>query len=205
MIKAIIFDLWETLGTKNVGVSNSLREKFGIEKTPDFLKKYEQAIQLKPWKFQTEMARNFLQSFSLPVNTESVEFIIELFNRAITQATLFPGMKSLLQELHRKHKICLLSNTTIFEAEILKRWGIQEFFDAEIYSWQLGSLKPARKNFEEACIKLGVSPEECVFIDDSEQNVQAAKDFGMQTIVFTGVEKLRDTLLLEDVKDVINS
>ena len=65
MIKAIIFDLWETLGTKNIGISKTLRNKFNIEKTPDFLIKYEHAIQLKKFSSQDELSKSFLNHFDI--------------------------------------------------------------------------------------------------------------------------------------------
>ncbi len=194
MIKAVIFDLWETLGTKNVGVSNSLREKFGIEKTPDFMKKYETAVQLVPWKTQEEMATNFLKSFSLPMSDENSKFITDLFNQAIVKATLYPGMNDLLVELGKKYKLGLLSNTTVFESVVPQNWGIDNFFEAKVFSWQINSLKPAKKNFDAICSKLGVSLEESVFIDDGEKNVQAAKDLGVRGYTFTGVEALKRDL-----------
>ncbi len=58
MLKLIIFDLWETLGTKNIGISKTLREHFGIEETPDFFQRYGKSIQLEKWNNQKEMAKH---------------------------------------------------------------------------------------------------------------------------------------------------
>ena len=63
MIKVIIFDLWETLGTKNVGISKTLQSHFNIPKDDEFLRKYEKAIKLKECKNQDEMAENFLKVY----------------------------------------------------------------------------------------------------------------------------------------------
>ncbi len=193
--KAVIFDLWETLGTKNVGVSNSLRERFCIEKTPDFLRKYEEAVQLDAWETEQAMAENFLRSFSLSSKSENVDFITNLFAEAIQKATLYPGMLDLLNKLRSSnYKLGLLSNTTVFEAIVPKNWGIDSFLDAEVYSWQLHSLKPAPENFATVCSRLEVLPKEAIFIDDGEKNVEGARNFGMQGQIFTGVKELDETL-----------
>ncbi len=94
MIRAIIFDLWETLGTKNVGISKSLQDKFGIEKSPEFMHLYETSVQLNNWSSEKEMAVNFLKEFNLESNNENEEFIINLFREGIEKATMFSPHKS---------------------------------------------------------------------------------------------------------------
>jgi FMN phosphatase YigB (HAD superfamily) len=107
MVKAIIFDLWETLGTKNVGISRSLQDKFGIEKTPDFMHLYEASVQLNEWKSEQDMAVNFLKEFKIEQNQENIEYVINLFREGIEKATMFAGMRDLLLDLKKKYKLGL--------------------------------------------------------------------------------------------------
>ena len=65
MIKVIIFDLWETLGTKNVGISSTLLNHFGFTKNHDLLVKYENAIQLKKFSTVEDLATSFLSDFDV--------------------------------------------------------------------------------------------------------------------------------------------
>lgn len=76
MIKATIFDLRETLGAKNVGVSKLLQEKFDIPKNDDYVRKYEEAVQLKPWEIENQMAEKFLSEFGIEQSLENIEFVI---------------------------------------------------------------------------------------------------------------------------------
>ncbi|MBI2572817.1 HAD-IA family hydrolase [Candidatus Woesearchaeota archaeon] len=195
MIKGIIFDLWETLATKNIGISKTLRDHFKIEKTDDFLERYERAIQLKAWKTPEEMAINFLNSFNLPKTTANIRFVEETLQKGIDNATLFEGMDKLLKNLKKKYKLGLLSNTTIFESTVPQALGIEKIFDAKIYSWQLHSLKPSKKNFDEVCKMLGLKASECVFIDDGERNVKAAASYGFKTIRYQNIEQLKKELV----------
>ena len=96
MIKAIIFDLWETLGTKNVGVSKLLQEKFDIPKTDDYIRKYEEAVQLEPWETENQMAKNFLSKFGVEQSLENIEFVVNVFKQGIIKATLFGGMREII-------------------------------------------------------------------------------------------------------------
>lgn len=96
MIKAIIFDLWETLATKNVGISKTLMQHFNIEKTSDFIIKYESSIQLDAWKTENEMSSNFLKSFNLPITKQNLEFVVSTLRAGIEKAALYDGVRELL-------------------------------------------------------------------------------------------------------------
>lgn len=189
-IKAIIFDLWETLGTKNIEISSTLRNHFNIEKTPDFLARYEKAIQLKKWPNQEKMAKSFLKEFNILIKDENISFVINTLQQGINKATLFNGIKNLLTSLKGKHKLGLISNTTVFEAIVLDNLDIKDVFDAVTFSWEVGDKKPSKKMFDITLDKLKISPEEAIFIDDSQKNIDAAKEIGMNTIRFESVDKL---------------
>src|SRR3989344_2683488 len=188
MIKTIIFDLWETLGTKNVGVSKLLQEKFNIPKTDDYRRKYEEAVQLKPWETEDQMAKNFLSEFEIEQSLENIEFVINVFKQGIVKATLFDGMRELLVALKQKGlKLGLLSNTTIFESVFLENLGIKDLFDAIVFSWHKGNLKPSHDAFKHILGELGVSEGEVLFVDDGKKNIESARALGIQTILFEDV------------------
>jgi len=200
MIKAIIFDLWETLGTKNVGISKSLQDKFGIKKSSEFMHLYETSVQLNNWSSEKEMAINFLKEFNIEHTDENEEFIINLFREGIEKATMFTGIKELLLKLKENYKLGFISNTTVFEASVLDKWEIRDMFDVTSFSWELGIKKPTKEIFDITLQKLGVKPEEAVFIDDGEKNILNAKQYGLNGIIFKSVEQLQDELLKLNIK-----
>lgn len=195
MIKAVIFDLWETLGTKNVGISKSLQERFGIEKTADFMHLYETSVQLKEWKTEEDMAANFLKEFNIENNKENIDYVVNLFRSGIDKATMFLGMKDLLLKLKENYKLGFISNTTVFESVVLDKWQIRSLFDVTTFSWLLGIKKPTKEIFDQALEKLGVHPEEAVFIDDGELNIKKAEEYGLHGIVFKSIEQLESELI----------
>ncbi|MBP6925491.1 MAG: HAD-IA family hydrolase [Candidatus Pacebacteria bacterium] len=195
MIKVIIFDLWETLGTKNVGISKSLQDKFNIPKIPDFMHLYERAVQLDKWKSEEEMAINFLKEFKLEDSQENIQYIIDLFREGIEKATMFDGMRELLYELKKKYKLGFISNTTVFESAVLDKWGMRDVFDVASFSWEVGIKKPNKEIFDITLKKLGVKPEEAIFIDDGENNILKARELGLHGIIFKSVEQLKEELI----------
>ena len=82
-------------------------------------------------------------------------------------------------------KIALLTNLDANAGDILtRRYGIPEFYDEIISAGETGYAKPNPKIFEAALARLGAKAEDCIFVDDSEDNVQAARSLGMKGILY---------------------
>lgn len=56
-------------------------------------------------------------------------------------------------------------------------WG--ELFDTIVISGEVGMRKPEARIYQLAAERLGLAPEQCVFVDDLEPNIQGAADVGM--------------------------
>ncbi|MDP4009958.1 MAG: HAD-IA family hydrolase [Candidatus Shapirobacteria bacterium] len=62
-----------------------------------------------------------------------------------------------------------------------------DLFSPIIYTGNTGLSKPDLAIFARFCQQANCQPNECLFIDDSYVNVSAAKDFGMETFLFTSI------------------
>jgi len=87
-------------------------------------------------------------------------------------------------ELKPHYKIGLLSNASDDWTSELFRPDQVALFDEKVFSFQIGVDKPHAAMYETAATRLGLLPEECIFIDDREGFVTGAKDVGMQAFVF---------------------
>lgn len=56
-------------------------------------------------------------------------------------------------------------------------------------------VKPEEKIYRILLDRFGLNPEECVFIDDFEDNVKGARDVGMNAVLFTGPEEAKKALI----------
>ncbi|MEI6711001.1 MAG: HAD family hydrolase [bacterium] len=154
MIKAIIFDLWETLGTKNIGISKVFFEHFSVPPEKRVLEKYEKAVQLKIWNSEEDMVRSLLRDFDISLAKENIIWTQNLFREGIEKATLFPGTLELLESIRGRYRLALISNTSIFESKVLDKLKIRNFFDVISFSWEIGILKPSVELFEQTLQKL---------------------------------------------------
>jgi 2-haloacid dehalogenase len=69
------------------------------------------------------------------------------------------------------------------------------WFDGYFISGLEGVIKPDPEYFERALERLGLQPEEVLFIDDRPDNTAAAGAVGIPAVVFTSPEALRDELV----------
>ena len=77
----------------------------------------------------------------------------------------------------------------------LGEWPFLEKFDGVVVSGLEHLVKPDPRIFRVFCERYSLAPSECVFIDDSEPNVVAARKFGMQAIHFKDATSLRKDLI----------
>jgi putative hydrolase of the HAD superfamily len=61
-------------------------------------------------------------------------------------------------------------------------FAVDELFDVVVDSSQVGLRKPDPAIFLLTCERLGLQPEQCLFVDDLRCNVDAAADLGMTTL-----------------------
>ncbi len=92
-------------------------------------------------------------------------------------------------------KTAILSNM----GEELVRYMRQEFgwlgrFDHHTWSCELRIAKPDPAIYTYTCEKLGVAPEDALFLDDKPENIAAAHSVGLQAIQFSTVTALQAEL-----------
>jgi putative hydrolase of the HAD superfamily len=78
----------------------------------------------------------------------------------------------------------LTNNVREWEPLWRSKLPVDEIFDVVVDSAFVGMRKPDREIFELTLDRLGLSAGECVFVDDTEINCQAARELGMAAVRF---------------------
>lgn len=102
----------------------------------------------------------------------------------------YPKVRELAKSLRERYKTGLLSNTEKVGVMMIKNDGLEKDFDETVYSCEVGLVKPDERIYRLMLKKLGVKPEEAVFIDDKEINIDGARKVGMKGIVFLNYQQL---------------
>ena len=106
------------------------------------------------------------------------------------------GMGELVKELKQQgYKIYLLSNASVDLRKYFHRIPGSEYFDGLMVSAEEKLIKPQHEIFRALYSRFHLNPEQCIFIDDSPANIEAALCTGMDGIIFRGsAERLRREL-----------
>ncbi len=100
-------------------------------------------------------------------------------------------MIRLIESLKPSYKIGLLSNYVAQWLDgILETNRLYPLFDATVISSQVKLVKPEPEIFALACSRLGVEPDEAVFVDDRTMHVEGAERFGIRAVLYRSVPSL---------------
>lgn len=100
-----------------------------------------------------------------------------------------------MKRLKANYKLVLLSNTDVMRFEFIKqKFPEIMIFDSYVLSFEIGIMKPHPHIYQEALKKAGTKAEECVFIDDREENIRAAERLALKGILFETHSNLESIL-----------
>lgn len=97
----------------------------------------------------------------------------------------FPEMYDLVSQLKENgYNVYLLSNATSQFYSYREKIPVLSLMDGVLISADYKLLKPEREIYETLFDKFSLIPDECIFIDDVEENIRGSIDCGMDGIVF---------------------
>jgi epoxide hydrolase-like predicted phosphatase len=150
--------------------------------------------------------RSFRQEMLNRYRLTDPEFDALLARIADKYAPFMP-LWDLLPELRKRYRLGIINNGTFLTYPLLDaRLGLSRRFDLFISSAQEGVCKPDARIYRQSCERLGLVPDECLFMDDTEKNIIGARQVGMQVIHwperFSGLQALHDWLRNETAWDL---
>lgn len=185
MIKNIIFDLGNVVF--KLKFENVIRKFTQNETEINLLKSVifesEEWIKLDDGAISKKEAINIMIS-KLPENLNDIcNKIMECWTEEglILNNQTIDFIKSL-----RKHgyKTYILSNAPLEIPIFLEKMDVLQYFDGKIISAVERLSKPDIKIYELLLKRFNLTPEECLFIDDRRENIEAAKKCGLNGYVF---------------------
>jgi putative hydrolase of the HAD superfamily len=105
-------------------------------------------------------------------------------------------MLTLARDLRRAgYKTGILSNMESRMLGVMReKLDWLDEFEVQMFSCEIGMVKPDAEIYLECCRRLGFRPEEVLFLDDKKVNTEGAKSIGMESYVFaSGVDPIMMT------------
>ena len=112
----------------------------------------------------------------------------ELWNGIFTENA---QVSSIMRRVREKRPVFLLSNVNELHWEFAKdRFAALSEMDGWVLSCRVKAKKPSPGIYAAALGTAGIGPGESIFIDDLEENVAAARENGIEGILFDGAREL---------------
>ena len=185
MIKNILFDMGGVIFLQDTAVAIRRFQKAGID--TDF---YMGAHEQKAFFFDVETgaidADGFCKAMAAAtgrpsVSWEEAQYCWLGFCKGVSVERLH-----YLTQLRKKYHLCLLSNTNPFIMAFMRSprfssegFPINHYFDSLFCSYEIKHYKPSADFFKYALQTDNMQADECIFIDDSLKNVEAAEALGI--------------------------
>jgi epoxide hydrolase-like predicted phosphatase len=104
-------------------------------------------------------------------------------------------LMEIIYSLKKKYKIGFLSNAFKGAREFVDgHFHFLDAFELTIFSYEVKLRKPDSRIYKLACEKLDVPPEETIFIDDLEANVEGARKAGLKAVQYFNKTQLKKQL-----------
>ena len=191
MIKAVIFDMFETLVTLFAGpvyMGKQIAEEIGISEA-----KFREIW--NPTDEDRTLGKRTLEDVieeSLRVNNrycrELFDSIImkrkRMLQTSFEQTNIHSEIVPLLKSLKEQNiKIGLITNCYFEERDIIKNSVLNDYFDVMCMSCELGMKKPDVRIFQKCMEELGLEPGECLYIGDGGSlELETAGSIGMHPL-----------------------
>lgn len=184
MIKQIWFDFGNVFIPIFPNLAQESFEKHSVQLTQEEIKLLNNSLETGKLE-DSEFFETIASSCKYLKSPSSIEKGWNELLGTLTDQNLF------LKKLKQRYTLCLVSNTNITHIKTIKKdsgpflWNnfIRQF-EALFLSYEIGYRKPNPAYFNHALKQLNINPNAVLFIDDSDENIEAANKLGFKTLKF---------------------
>lgn len=194
MIKTIIFDIGNVLAGfawkeyfRSFGYSQEILERIAAATVGSgFWGEYDRGI-----LSDEEIMELFIRN-DPGIERELRESLRDVSGMVVRYGYAVPWIKELKE---RGYQVLVLSNFGRKGYEDCKdALDFLEYVDGGILSFQVKVIKPEPEIYRILLERYELVPEECVFLDDTEENLRGAERFGIKTVHFRSREQARQEM-----------
>ena len=174
MIKAIFLDLHGVVSAEGHIILHYFAPIWSELSVEQIIERYRKARIMKKGGF--EVVTEGLAKEKIFAYTPKIKF--------------YKGAEETLKALYKKHPLFIASDHVekFFEKEF-DTLRIKKYFKKNFVSYKMGISKKDKAFYETLLKETGYKANECVFVDDTQRNVELAKEVGFYGVwVETGIE-----------------
>ncbi|WP_270564212.1 HAD family hydrolase [Clostridium beijerinckii] len=195
MIKAVSFDIGGTLieFEKGCSLKRTLSQELNVN-LDTLNRAYREHFTERKISLQ-----NFCQRMHYEESSKIKEIVSKYYAEKPLES-LYPGVVNVLSELkYRGYFLMAVSNKSYENPSCLESYSLSAYFNAEIYSYQVGYAKPDRRIFQYAQHIANVKADEIVHVGNSiRSDVLGAKAANWHTILMQWDKESQNEVLASD-------
>jgi putative hydrolase of the HAD superfamily len=183
-IRGLIFDFGGVISDMRWDVARQLEEEHGLERGAIARTLYasEEWTLVETGKGEIDAWREAAHRRLEQLAGRPLPHLHEQWRRSVR---LIRENVELIRALRPPYRTAVLSNADLtLEDRIRDGLGIHDLFDTIVCSAVVGMAKPDPRVYRLAAERLGLASAECLFVDDHEPNVAAARELGMAAVHF---------------------
>lgn len=190
MLKNIIFDIGNTLLEYDMGsyLSKHFKDPALLNLLYSTIFKSEEWVALDRGIITEKAA---LKSFykQQPQLKKEIAKVMQTWEQSLLPKT--EALQCLQALKAKKYKIYLLSNASKKSFGYIKKtYAFPKIAKGYLISYQTKLIKPEKEIYERFLSKFKLKAEECLFIDDLKENLEAAEKLGIRGTSFEKAEKI---------------
>ncbi|MCH9625291.1 MAG: Alpha-D-glucose 1-phosphate phosphatase YihX [Chlamydiales bacterium] len=192
-IKAVVFDFGGVVAKADRSqVMLFLKKSFCIDDS-------ELEALLNQWKIclvEKSDEKTFWQEYACSVGIAlPADFFCQFEQVKSFAFTAIPETLAVIKELQQNgYQTPMLSNVNSYHADLIAKLGYYDLFDPVLLSYEIGVEKPDPKAYEILLEQLHLKASSIIFIDDREENTEAAEQLGICSILFSDPTALKENL-----------
>lgn len=186
MITDIIFDWGSVMcPDNNQYAAKILSKRYALNEDEFYFKIASEEVRYFKQRDDRAYFEKISDLFSIPAGE---------LRKVLNEVKPYEEMFTLVKKISKKFRMHLLSNQMQSRTDHIKTSYDLSFFKHVFFSSEMGMMKPEKEIYLFVLNEIKQEAENCIFIDDNIKYIDAARELGINALLFKNIQQIRTDL-----------